>query len=152
MKRTPFLKALNYAERLLAIKDRSSREIEQRLKDKSYNKDCIAEVVEYLKQKGFMDDKRLVMEWLKASSTWRPKGILAIKSELYKRGINADLINAALKDADTGYDEYKVAKAIVEKRSKALKGINDLKRKKSLYSYLARRGFSFDVINDIMEQ
>ncbi|MEE8359426.1 MAG: regulatory protein RecX [Candidatus Omnitrophota bacterium] len=151
MKSAPFLKALNYAERLLAVKDRSRREIEQRLEDKSYNKDCIAEVVEYLKQKGFVDDKRLVSEWLKASSTWRPKGVLAIKSELYKRGINEELINDALKDADIGYDEYKIAKAIVEKRSKELKGVNDFKRKKNLYSYLARRGFSFDVINDIIE-
>jgi len=92
-----------------------------------------------------------VREWLKASSTWKPKGVLAIKSELYKKGINEGLINEALKDADIGYDEYKVAKAIIEKKSKALKDINKLKRKKSLYSYLARRGFSFDVINDIIE-
>jgi regulatory protein len=152
MKKDPFLKALNYAERLLAAKDRSKKEIELRLKDKNYDKDCIARVVEYLKHKGLIDDKRFVREWLKASATWRPKGILAVKSELYKKGINEELIKDALDNADTGYDEYKAAKAILDKKYKELGGIDTIKRKKKIQSYLAVRGFSFDVINDILER
>ncbi|MFH1752696.1 MAG: regulatory protein RecX, partial [Candidatus Omnitrophota bacterium] len=130
MIKNSFIETLSYAERLLAVKDRTKKEIEERLRAKGYDKECTAEVVEYLRQKGFINDKKFVREWLKASSTHRLKGILAVKNELYKRGINEALINDALKDDDIGYDEHKIAKALIEKRSKTIKGADGVKGKR----------------------
>jgi regulatory protein len=151
MKEDPFFKALSYAQRFLAIKDRSQREVEGHLREKGYGKDSITKVIEHLCHKRLIDDGRFAREWIKASSTYRPKGIVAIKDELVKKGVNEILINDALKDDDVGYDERKVAKALADKRLESIRDASGIKRRKSLYSYLARRGFSFDIINDIID-
>ena len=151
MKKNPYLKALNYAYRLLSISERSEKEIERRLKEKGHNRDRIGEVVWYLKEKDLLNDERFIRAWIKKCTQSTPKGALAIKDELLKRGLKADLVDRVFKDVDTEYDECALAKSLVDKRLKSLKSLNGVKRKKSIYGYLARRGFSFDIINDIIE-
>ena len=156
MKRDPYIRALNNAYRLLSIRERSEREIRQRLKDKGYGRETEDRVIKDLKSKDLVDDSRFVQAWIKDRSTVRPKGILAIKSELIKKGVDGALIDAALKDRDIGYNEYEVAKALINKKFGttpllAEKGLDRGKRKKSIYAHLAQRGFSFDIINDIID-
>lgn len=145
-----FSKALNYAYRLLAIRGRSQKEIEIRLRDKGYGDDPTGKVIEILLDKGFLNDQRFIRECIKVSTASRPKGILAIKDELRRKGLKEALVNDALEDASVGYDELEVARNLARKKSKSLGKPDKIKDKKGLYSYLARRGFSFDVINDVI--
>ena len=151
MKKGPFARALGYAYRLLSIKGRTVKEMEKRLKEKGHKRECVEQVLEDLSNKKLLDDKRYAAEWIRASATIRPKGVWAIKSELGKKGLGEDLVNSILKDADVGYDEYSVAKALADKRAESLSDKEIIKRKKGVCDYLARRGFSFDIINDIVD-
>ena len=71
--RDPFSQALGYAHRLLSIKERSQNEIERRLKEKGHDREYVAKVIEHLRARRLLDDERLAREWVKASSTSRPK-------------------------------------------------------------------------------
>lgn len=151
MNKDPFSKALSYAYRLLAIRERTEKEIKTRLNEKGYEKGCIEEVVQYLKDKKLLDDDRFAKEWIKKRSIFSPKGAFAIRDELLKKGIEENIIDSAFKDEKVGYNEYAVCKALADKRIGSLKKLKKIEQKKSIYGYLARRGFSFDVINDIID-
>lgn len=150
-KNDPYLKALKFAYRLLSIRDRTEIEIKRRLREKGYDNDIIDKVVEYLKAEGALNEVRFVQAWIKDRSTFRPKGILAIKDELLKMGADEGVIDAALKDSDIGYSEYEAAKALINRKIGSFKKLNRVKCKKRIYTCLAQRGFSFDIINDIID-
>lgn len=151
MKGDPFSKAVEYVYRLLAIRERSEKEIRLKLKEKRCEGGRADGVIDYFKTRNLIDDKRFVRAWIEDRLRFRPKGALAIKRELLKKGVGEDVIDAGLKNSDLGYKEQEMARALAEKRAESLKKLSNLKRKKNIYSYLARRGFSFDVINDIID-
>lgn len=146
----PFLNALNQAYRLLAVRDRSEDELRARLRIKGYGKRRIDEVIASLKGKGYIDDNRFAKDWIQSRSLCNQKGAFAIRDELLKKGIDKALIEDIMKD-EGGYNEYEAAKALAAKKIESLGDAGGVKIKKSVYSYLARRGFSFDVINEIVD-
>jgi len=152
MKKDPLQAAQSYAYRLLSVKERSLREMEERLKAKGFADDCILKVIEHLKRNNFINDGKYAQEWVKASSTYRPKGVFAIKKELARKGLDASLVEEALKDPEAGYDEYEVARSLAAKKMKSMGETGKMKIKKNVYGLLARRGFSFEVINDIVDK
>jgi regulatory protein len=146
-----FSGALGYAHRLLAVRDRSEKEIRDRLSSKGHDAGSIEQVVDDLRERGLLDDKRFAREWIKTRMTGSPRGVYAIRKELLGKGIGEELIKQALEDADTGYDEKKVAARLAAKKLDSIKSGDMARRKKSLHDYLARRGFSFDTINDVLD-
>jgi len=150
MKRAP--SPLDYAYRLLSIKDRTAKEMAGRLREKGFDEPGSKEVLDHLMASGLINDRRYAVEWVKKSSAIKPKGVFAIKKELEKKGLTEDFINAALESAEAGYDELDVASALAGSRLEKLKQKNRNEQRKSVYDHLARRGFSFDVINDILEK
>lgn len=131
--RSPFSEALGYAYRLLGVRERSEKEMRERLMRKGYDVQCVEGIVETLKGEGLVDDSKFVRLWAEDRAAHNPKGIRAIKQELLKKGIEGRLVDDFFKDPHSGYDEYAAAK-------------------KAVYGYLARRGFSHDVIEDIVEK
>ncbi len=151
MKKDSFAKALSYAHRLLSLRERTAKEVERRLKEKGYGGECARQVLQRLSEKRFIDDRRFAREWIKNSSALRPTGIFAIKSELKRKGLEEGLINDAFDDDEVGYNEREVAGSLAEKLLESTRETDRLRRKKKVHGYLARRGFSFDVINDITD-
>jgi len=148
----PFSKALKSCYRLLAVRDRSEKELRIRLKTKNYSDRRIDEVIEYLKEINLIDDARFAREWIKSRTALKPKGIPALKNELLKKGIDRAIIDSLINKRDLGYSEYDTAKTLADRKIESLGGLKGIKRKKTVYNYLARRGFSFDVINDIVDR
>lgn len=148
----PFLNALNHAYRLLAVRDRSENEIRERLKIKGYGRRRIDEVIERLKSQDYLNDMRFAKDWVTNRALYSQRSVFAIRDELLKKGISAALIDEVMKDEKMAAAEYETAKALADKKIKSLGNIDAMKLKKSVYSYLARRGFSFDVINEIVDE
>ena len=152
MNKKSFLKALNSAYRLLAVKDRSERELAGRLSAKGFTREGVYKAIEHLKKEGLVDDARFARKWIADCMALRPRGPLAIKDELTKKGLEKDLIVAIMGDDSTGYNEYDLARSLAEKKISESDSRDSYKRRKTVYGYLARRGFSFDVINDILDR
>lgn len=143
-----FNNAIKYAFKLLRYRDRSEKEMYERLIQKGFSEKIALEAVEYLTDKGFIDDKRFA-EILKRDAVQRKYlGKQGVKSYLLNKGIDLQVVEDILGNED---DYLDVARNYVEKKLKNLKGYNDETIKKRLWGMLSRRGFSYDTIKKILK-
>jgi len=151
LKRDPLSKARNYAFLLLKFRLRSEREIYERLKRKKFADTVIRETLSFLKERGFLDDNLFAKNWIE-SRLKKPLGIKKIREELKAKGINKQIIDAQLGRLPESYSEEEAVRNLAAKRLESLKGVDTITRSRRLYGYLARRGFSSEVVTDIVNE
>ena len=138
-----------YALMLLSYRERSLREIRMRMRQKGYEEKLIEKVMKYLKDRNLINDKRFTRLWAesrikKGYGSWR------IQSELEQKGVNREMADEILKDLYSGIDEVQVALDLVKKKRWLLKEPQRLTEHVS--NLLRRRGFSFEVISNVVEK
>lgn len=144
-------KAKNAAFRLLKFRERSEKELRDRLKKKKFDNSVIEETIRYLKKIDLLNDSNFAAKWAE-SRIKKPYGAKRIIYELKQKGIETKIIDKTLADIKSRYNEYDLARQILESRIKTSKKDQDLfKTKARLYNFLIRRGFSYDVAADALE-
>jgi len=138
-----------YALMLLGYRERSLREIRMRMRQKGYEEKLIEKVMKYLKDRNLINDKRFTRLWAesrikKGYGSWR------IQSELEQKGVNREMADEILKNLYSGIDEVQVALDLVKKKKWLLKEPQRLTEHVS--NLLRRRGFSFEVISNVVEK
>lgn len=144
-------KARAYAFLLLKFRLRSENELKSRLKQKGFSQDLAADTVSFLKDKEFIDDRVFAKGWV-FSRLKRPLGLRKIRQELAQKGIAKEIIQDALAQASQDYPESQIVSQLAKQRFSKLKGIEPLKAKARVYGYLMRRGFSPDLIGDVIKE
>lgn len=139
-------KARQYGYLLLRYRPRSIKEFQDRLIKKGFNRDTTNTITDEFKQSNLLDDKEFARAWVADRISLKPAGKSLIRRELTIKGIDSELISEVLGDIRPFYDEYETAKVLAEKRLRTLGRLNKLKKKKRIYAYLVRRGFSSDAI------
>jgi len=142
-------KAREYAFLLLKFRLRSEKELLQRLKQKGFSEELSQETVNFLKDKEFIDDRVFAKGWV-SSRLKRPFGLRRIKQELVQKGLEKEVIEETFARAKEGYDEGGIVRQLAEQRFSRLKGVETLKARQRVYAYLMRRGFSPDVIGEVV--
>ena len=145
-------RAKNNAFALLRIRPRSERELAGRLKDKGYSDDVVGGVLTDLKKRGLIDDAKFSRFWIDSRLHLNPVGDVILKHELRGKGVGDGIIEAALAEKTSAYDEYEAAKNMALERFRRLKGIDRRKATKRVYDFLLRRGFKYDNIRRIIEE
>lgn len=149
----------------LSLRPHSTKEIYQYIKRKIYSKPELKEhigkeieqiskeIINYLSSKSYLNDKDFTT-WLttQRNNSKTPKSISHIKYELYQKGISAEIIEEVLKDQDIPNEREK-ANLIAGKKFKQLKSRNksNLEIKKALYTHLSQKGFSWEIIQSIVD-
>mgnify|MGYP001560615274 FL=1 len=143
------LSPLNYAFRLLSFRMRSKDEMRERLIKKGYTESEVNEVIEKLERLNYLNDAEFARLWVKNRVESKPLGRALMRRELKQKGIAPDVIKNVLDESLKGYDEYEVAKELVLKKISKSKTRDDrfLQR---FSGYLARRGFSYEVIQKVL--
>ena len=144
-------KAKEYAFLLLKFRLRSEKELAQRLKQKGFPEELCQATVDFLKDKQCIDDHVFAKGWV-ASRLKKPFGLRRIKLELVQKGLEKEVIEEAFVQAKEDYDENRIVKDLAEKRFSKLKGIEPIKAKQRVYAYLIRRGFSPDLVGEIVNK
>jgi len=144
-------KARAYAFLLLKFRLRSSAELLQRLKLKGFSEEISRQTVDFLKEKKFIDDAIFAKGWVEARLK-RPLGIRRIRLELAAKGINETVIEKALNSAKEDYSEKEIAGKLARERFSRQKGIEPQKAKQRVYAFLLRRGFSPEIVSDIIRK
>lgn len=147
--------------RLWNIRPRSEKEVRDYFRIKNYelkirDKEPISDmavdmVIEKLKQKKLLDDREFARAWVEARRKYRKKGKIALKAELFQKGINKDLIEEILEEETSAESEELLAKQALEKRIKAWKNLSRLEFKKKAYEFLLRKGFEYSLVQDVVE-
>lgn len=144
-------KARGYAFLLLKFRLRSEKEITQRLKEKKFDEQVIKETIEFLKERKFIDDQAFAKAWIE-SRIRKPLGLRRLRQELSLKGIDMKIIDAELEEVKKDYIEIDIVKKIVRERFEKLKGIQAQKAKPRLYAYLLRRGYSSEIVREVLNK
>lgn len=144
-------KAKNYCFLLLKFRLRSEKELYQRLKKKKFDEVIIERILIFLKDKGFIDDNYFAGAWIE-SRIKKPLGLRRLRQELSIKGIDKQTIDMQLEKIKNNYSEETVVLKIVEGQLKKIKGIDPQKARRRIYAYLLRRGFSPDVVIDVLNR
>ncbi len=87
-----------------------------------------------------MDDVAYAELVVQSSHRHRALGRRALSAELRRRGVADDTAGEAIAALDTG-DEEQTARQLVERRLRAMSGLDDSTRIRRLVGMLARRGY-----------
>jgi regulatory protein len=143
-----FERSWNYVVWLLSRKAYTTHQLKERLLKKKANPQVIEQIIAKLEEMRFVDDTRFAEQFI--SSRQRSKGKLKIKQELFQKGLSEAIVNQTLEDLG---DEQQIASAtqVLEKQLSKLQNVESRKRYAKAYTFLARRGFSGDIIRSTLE-
>lgn len=147
-----FAQAKDYAYRLLSYRERSEREIKERLARKGFDEVVSEKVAEDLKAAGLIDDYRFAKAFAEGRVRYRPSGLELIRSKLYSKGIDGEIVNSVISAIEGNYDEYAAAHELAGNRAKKFGKINREKAKQRIYGYLLRRRFKKEVVYKVLNE
>ena len=145
------MEAKEYAFLLLKYRLRTEKELSQRLKRKKFDQAVITETLEFLKNKGFVNDAAFAKAWVNSRIN-KPIGLRRLRVELTQKGVDKEIINTEIARVKEDYSEEAVVAEIARSRFQKLKGIEPQKAKRRVYAYLLRRGFSPEIVIDAVNQ
>ena len=137
-------RALNF----LSYRPRSEAEVRRNLRKKNLGDETIETVVERLTQAGLLNDREFARYWVENRLQFKPRGARALSHELWEKGVPASIIAEALEDLD----EEVAARKVAEARVRRLAHLEPRDFRQKLGACLARRGFSYAVIEPLIEE
>ena len=145
--------ARNLCLRLLTARARTRAELEGQLAKRGYPYDVSKRVLDRLTQVGLIDDADFAEQWVRSRRANAGKGKRALAAELRTKGVDNDVIMAALDGIDAGAERQRAEKLVRDRlRREKLGDDDDAKIARRLVGMLARRGYSqtmaFDVVED----
>ncbi len=143
-------KGKEYALKLLEYRERSEWEIRDRMRRKGYEEKVITETIEFLKNQNLVNDERFARMWTE-SRLRRSYGRWKISSDLKGKGVDRELIDEVLEELYSGINETQIVLELVERKWPSLEKEDNLMLRR-ISNFLKQRGFSFEVIADVMNQ
>ena len=143
--------ARNLCLRLLTARARTRAELEGQLTKRGYPDGVSERVLDRLSQVGLIDDRDFAEQWVQSRRVNAGKGKRALAAELRTKGVDNDVIIAALDGIDAGAERERAEQLVRDKlRREKLGDDDDTKIARRLVGMLARRGYSqtmaFDVV------
>jgi|LSQX01.3.fsa_nt_gb regulatory protein len=135
--------------RMLYSKDRTEFEVRQKLIRQGFDEDTAEGAVMQLKSMGYINDRLYAHKYISDRLKLKPKSKKALMYELQKKGINKEIITEVLDEFEI--DESLVAYRITKKRFSKY-DISDPLIHRRIVSFLTHRGFSYEIINNVIKQ
>jgi regulatory protein len=143
-------KATDAAIRLLTVRPRSVREIQLRLRKKDYDDETIERVIARLRDWKYIDDEAFARFWVENRESNRPRGRRLLEQELRSKGVERETVANAIDDAEI--DELAGALEIARAKSRSYRDLDEPVMKRRLGAFLARRGYGYGVIKQVLDQ
>ena len=140
----PFDVARQIVLRQLAMAPRSRAQLEQKLSQRDVPADVAAAVLDRMTEVGLVDDEAYARMLVRSQQTGRGLAKGALARELRTKGIDDDLAQEALA-AISDADECDRARALVDKKLRAMHGLGIEAQTRRLAGMLARKGYSSSV-------
>jgi regulatory protein len=134
------------ALRFLDYRPRSQAEVRRKLEKHSIPPEVISDVFKRLERSGLVNDERFAHDWVENRSEFRPRSRRALAYELHQRGLNDTAIEKALE----GLNEQALAYQAALKQARRYENLPLRDFNNKLGSFLSRRGFSYDVIKEVV--
>jgi regulatory protein len=135
-------KALNY----LSYRPRSEAELQSYLSESDFAEATVAEVLNRLREVGLVDDDAFARYWVENRARFRPRGKRMLVQELRQKDVASSVIETTL----TEYDEVAAAQFVAEEQARRLMHLPPDLLRRRLWDRLMRRGFSPDIIQEVL--
>jgi regulatory protein len=138
---------------LLAFRSRSARELRRRLVQKGEVAERVDRTIERLTTAGLLDDAEYARQVARSKLLGQGASKRRLAQELFKRGVAREVADEAIGDVieDESVDEQTVVEGLVRKKLRSLSDEDPVARRRRLYGFLARRGYSSDVIRRALQ-
>ena len=138
--------AINKATAYISKTIKTKRQVRDYLVKKGYSEELAYQVVDKLKEYGYIDDKEYSKRYIE--STCKTQGKRLAEYKLMAKGVKKEDIQSAYEQSDVEYE--KTAKILAEKhlRNKEITKENLMKT----YRYLIGRGFSYEQADYALKQ
>jgi regulatory protein len=138
-------RALQFAIKSIMYKRQSVKEMRERLEER-YPEADQEHIIVRLIELEYLDDQAFCEAYIRHRSLSAPRGKYLLKQELYKKGIQSDMISLCLES----FEEVSVIYDLAHKKWEKLHRSPLKKRKTQLMRFLASRGFNIsEVINTV---
>jgi regulatory protein len=137
-------RALNF----LSYRPRSEAEVRRNLRGKNLEEEVVESVIERLKRAGLLDDREFARYWVENRLQFKPRGVRALRQELWEKGVP----DAVIAEAIEGFDEEDAARRVAEAGARRMAHLEPRDFRRKLNAYMARRGFSYAVIKPLVEE
>lgn len=141
-------KAKQNAYRYLSYRPRSISETQTHLRNRGYDQSTIEKVIDRLTELELLDDWEFAQYWVEQRETFKPRGRLALRQELYQKGLSREIIDASVATVDEKIAALNAAQRKADRWSHLSKEEFFLK----LGRYLQRRGFSYELIATVCQE
>lgn len=136
------------AIRYIGYRPRSTAEVRTHLRQKGFADTAVAQACERLQEVGLLDDAAFAHYWVEQRETFKPRSQMALRQELQQKGVSREIIESVL----TTVDETDTARQAAQKQVARWQRLPEAEFKQTLSSYLQRRGFSYDLIKQIVNE
>jgi regulatory protein len=143
-------KATEAAITFVSYRPRSEREVRDRLRRREFPAAAIDYAIDKLRGWRYLDDRAFAEFWVENRVEHAPRGRRALASELRAKGVDRDLVADVLDDTDL--DESTAARDLARKRLRSLAGLDEETQRRRLAAYLARRGYTWDVVGPLLRE
>jgi len=145
--------AKDRALRFLSYRDRSEKELRDKLKGLDYDEMIISWVISELKRLQLIDDQNFAYLFSKNKIFTKPCGEYLLRRELKIKGISDRIIDETIKRIYAEKDQYGMAYDVaLKKYTKDKDKIDTIKLKKRISDLLLRRGFNWEIVRDVLEK
>ena len=141
-----FSRALNYLEK----RDRTEKEIVDRLTDAGFSEVVIQKTLERLREAGFVNDPDYAERYMDALAA-KGRGRLRIALEMRRKGLDEELVRNTLEDGLLASDELERAKVEAERAWKAITDKSDMRKALAKVNRrLVTLGYKYDIIGEVI--
>lgn len=138
-------RAANVSLHQLARRGMSRWELQQVLQRREVDDATATAELDRLESVGLLDDAALAVTLVYTQHTRKGLGRTAIAHELRRRHIDQEIIDDALTEIEDD-DERERALELAHKRAGQLRGVDDETARRRLSGFLARKGYSNDIV------
>lgn len=126
------------------FKKRTEYEIKQKCKQLNYTEEYTEEIIEYLKEAGYINDKIYITKYIDNIIKLKKVSLAEVKMDLLKRGIDINNLEAEQIEKLEEHEE-KSAIYLAQKKSKAGEETEKIRR------YLGGKGYQYSTISKAIE-
>lgn len=149
-----FNKYYNLTLRFLSFRPRSKKEIKDYLSKKKVDEEVASKIIQKLEELNFLNDEEFAKWLIEQRTNFKPRSSRLIKIELKQKGISEEIIDSQISSSEAGLisNELEKAKKIVESKIYKYKGLPKQEIFRKLGGLLMRKGFSYDVIKQSIDE
>lgn len=140
----------DYALYLIEFKDRTEKELRDKFREKGYDENDTEDEIEFLKNYGYINDKRYAEHFTHDAINIKKWGKMRIRTELLRKGVDRETIDNIIEDAffEVGNDLVLTQMQTRFKNS----DFSNIKERTRIFNFFMRRGFSPDEIKGAMNK